>query len=49
MELAKERLKVQLKLQGIHKRKQLKTIKIIDAENMNHMAVHHSKELKKNY
>ena len=45
MKLAKEKLKVQLKLQ----RRQLKTIKIIDAENMNYMAVHHSKELKKNY
>ena len=48
-ETCKGKIKSTIKTSCIYKRRQLKTIKIIDAENMNYMAVHHSKELKKNY
>ena len=45
LQLAKEKVKVQLKLQGICKKRQLETIKNIDTEITNYVAEHHSKEL----
>ena len=45
LELAKEKVKAQLKLQDIYKKRQLETIKNIDTEITNYVAEHHSKEL----
>ena len=45
LELAKEKVKTQLKLEDIYKKRQLKTIKNIDTERTNYVAEHHSKEL----
>ena len=45
LEITKEKLKAQLKLQDIYKRRQLETIKNIDTEIKNYVAEHHSKEL----
>ena len=44
LELVKEKVKAQLKLQDIYKKSQLETIKSIDTEIMNYVAEHHSKE-----
>ena len=43
LELAKEKVKAQLKLQDIHKKRQLETIKNIDTEITNYVVEHHSK------
>ena len=48
LELAKEKVTAQLKLQDIYKKKQLETIKNIDTEITNYVAEHHSKELTEN-
>ena len=45
LELAKEKVKDQLKLEDIYKKSQLETIKNIDTEITNYVAEHHSKEL----
>ena len=45
LEITKEKVKAQMKLQDIFKRRELETIKIIDTEIRNYVAEHHSKEL----
>ena len=48
LELAKEKVTAQLKLQDIYKKRQLETIKNIDTEITNYVAEHHSEELTEN-
>ena len=45
LELVKEKVKAQLKVQDIYKKRQRETVKNIDTEITNYSAEYHSKEL----